>query len=137
MSYLALTYKVAHLRFPLTAIRTHEGQAGSWKDPVFSAQYRDLLKIANQAAERAVYDFHLHWARSNQDIAERLGQLKGVPSKTFYTYQWRWFKAENVLVGYFAVTYLRKLKLMMTTIFRRCFSIRRPPVIPNLESQSS
>lgn len=119
MTWLAKRFRVVHLHHPLAAIRTHDGQAASWKDPSFTRQYEELLKLANQEGKSEPHHFMLNWAWSNQDVCEKLSGLKQVPLRTYLKYQWKWFKAESSVYGHFLVYYLRKLKLMAGFFKRR------------------
>lgn len=136
MTHLAMSYRVLHVRHPLCAIRTHEGQAGSWKDPVFTGQYKELLQIANKAASAPHHDFLLNWARSNQDVAERLWQLPKVPLSTRLTYMKRWLGAEHELYRHFVINYFVKLKQMLGTFVRGSRRTASKLKALNPESQS-
>jgi len=112
MTWLGTHFSVAHINHSLAAIRTHAGQAASWKDPTFTDQYRGLLEYANQAGNSGYHQFLLHWSWSNQDICEKLAQIRAVPFKAYWKYQWKWFKAECELFGHFFRHFGRKMKMM-------------------------
>lgn len=110
MNYLASGFKVLHVEFPLAAIRTHEGQAAAWRDPSFSRQYRDLLRLTNRTAGSEPHHFLLHWAGSNQDICEKLSTVPGAPLKIYFKFLKSWIAAELLVVGHFARYFLRKAR---------------------------
>ncbi len=119
MTWLVKRFSVIHIQAPLAAIRTHDGQASSWKDPTFSHQYRTLLEKANAEGNSEKHQFLIQWAASNQDVSVRLSELKGVKWKSFFLYERRWFRAELELLGYFFVRFLKRLKLMTQCTGRR------------------
>ncbi len=119
MTWLVKRYSVLHLQAPLGAIRTHLGQASSWKDPTFSDQYRTLLETANVEGNSERHQFFIQWAASNQDVSVRLSELPGVKWKTYLKYQARWIGAELTLLNYFLVRFLKKVKLMGLSLGNR------------------
>lgn len=117
MAWLAHEFGVVQLRFPLAAIRTHKGQAASWKDPNFSSQYRELLLLEHQRGLTERHHFLLDWAGSNQYIAERLSETGG-PLSAISKYLFRWLVAETWVLAHFHLQFARRLKLAIGTFLR-------------------
>ncbi|MCB0403948.1 MAG: glycosyltransferase [Bdellovibrionales bacterium] len=115
MAWLAHEFGVVHLRFPLAAIRTHKGQAASWKDPTFSTQYRELLLLEHQRGLTERHHFLLDWASSNQYIAERISEIGG-PSTAMVKYLNRWLASELRVLAHFQAQFLRRLKQAVITL---------------------
>lgn len=113
MTWLATRFSVAHINHDFAAIRTHEGQAASWKDPTFADQYENLLLAANEAGRSGYHQFLLHWSWSNHDICQKLKNLRNVPLQTYAKYQKRWMKSELKLFAFFARHFLSRLRLLM------------------------
>lgn len=123
MTWLATHFSVTHVNHSFAAIRTHDGQAASWKDPTFVDQYRNLLQYANEAGNSGMHQFLLHWSWSNQDICDKLKDLKQVPFKSYWKYQKNWMSAEWALFRHFAVHFARKVRLM-GRFFYACIATR-------------
>ncbi|MBI4403336.1 MAG: glycosyltransferase family 2 protein [Deltaproteobacteria bacterium] len=109
---LARKYGVIRVAHDLAAIRTHDGQARSWKDPTFSEQYRELLSIEHTEGRTEEHHFLMDWAASNQDICRTLSKLSA-SLPYFGKYWWRWFKAEQLLWWHFHINYMRKMKYLV------------------------
>lgn len=112
MTWLAGHFSVLHLGVPLAAIRTHGGQAASWKDPTFSMQYRKLLTGVHKEGQTDTYHFLIHWAGANHDVCQKLAELKGVKPSLFFRYLRFWGAAETKMMAYAVIQYLRKMRLM-------------------------
>jgi glycosyltransferase involved in cell wall biosynthesis len=112
MTWLAEHFNVLHLNVPLVAIRTHPGQAPSWRDPSFLGQYRELLEMAQRHGNSEKHHLLTHWAYSNQDVCDRLKDLKKASFGYYHAYLWAWLNAELELLGYFSLNFARKIKLM-------------------------
>lgn len=110
MAWLAHEFGVVHVRFPLAAIRNHPGQAASWKDPHFPAQYRELLLLEHRRGLTEKHHFLLDWANSNQYIAERLAEIGG-PAGSLLGYLGRWMLSELRVLGHFNLHFLRRTRL--------------------------
>jgi glycosyltransferase involved in cell wall biosynthesis len=119
MIYLVSHFRTVHFEENLCAIRTHDGQAASWKDPTFSVQYETLLKETNQKAKSEPHHFLLHWAGSNQDVCDKLSLNKKASWSTYLKYQLKWWEAELKTFLFFTAHFLRKVKLMIRYLFRR------------------
>jgi glycosyltransferase involved in cell wall biosynthesis len=117
MVWLAERYRILHLNIPLVAIRTHPGQAASWKDKTFPAQYRSLLETTHQSAKSERHQMLIHWAYSNLDVCQRLSTLKKSTFRSYHRFLWAWWKAECEIFGYFLLNFLRKIKLMVRYTF--------------------
>lgn len=112
MTWLAHEFGVVRVHHPLAAIRTHRGQVASWKDPAFSGQYLELLRLEHERGRTERHHFLIDWAASNEDVARRLASV-GAPAPAFFGYCAKWFRAEAAVLGYFALRFLRKGKRMM------------------------
>lgn len=112
MTWLGTHFSVAHLNHALAAIRTHEGQAASWKDATFPDQYKELLLYANETGKSGHHQFLLHWSWSNHDICQKLSKLPQVPFKSYWGYQRRWLKSEWQLFTHFLSHFGQRCKLM-------------------------
>jgi glycosyltransferase involved in cell wall biosynthesis len=118
MVWLAERYNVLHLNLPLVAIRTHPGQAASWKDKTFSRQYRELLELTQQRGKAEPHHFMIHWAYSNLDVCQRLSGLKKSTFAAYRRFLVVWFKAEVSLFAHFTINFARKTKMMIQYTFR-------------------
>ncbi len=112
VSWLAHTYGIVHVRHNLAAIRTHRGQAASWKDPSFPAQYRELLMLEHTKGLTERHHFLMDWASSMEFIANRLTE-EGAPVVPFATFMGRWWKGEAAVLGYFSLHFLRRQKRIL------------------------
>lgn len=109
MAWLAHEFGVVRVHHPLAAIRTHAGQAASWKDPQFSAQYHELLQMEHERGLTEKHHFLMDWAASNEDVARRLATVEA-PRKAFFGFCRKWISAEIAVLSYFTVRFLRKMR---------------------------
>lgn len=115
MVRLSRDFGVVHLHHTLVGIRTHQDQAPNWKDRSFSREYRELLYLQHREGQTERHQFLIRWAKSNQDICERLSRLR-VPFWIIVRYVTKWMWAELAVFFYFMIHFARMSKRIVSTL---------------------